>query len=78
MDPLCDSNFKNKYFAFILYLYRLTDYEDGLQYSFDRSHIEAEAIGSNLIVVSDTFLQSSFQVLYLELKYTCILVFSII
>ena len=60
MDPLCDSNFKNKYSAFILYLYKLTDYKDGLQYSFDRTHIEAEAIGSNLIVVSATFLQSYF------------------
>jgi len=55
MGPLCDSNFKNKYFifksAFILNLYLLIDSEDSLRYSFERTRIAAEVIVRNVIVV---------------------------
>ena len=51
IGPLYDSY--KQYFAFILnlYMYLLTDYEESLNYSFERKHLEAEAIVSNLNVV---------------------------
>jgi hypothetical protein len=51
MGLLNDSNLKNKYFAFILNLYLLTDSEDSLNYSFERNHFDAEFKVSNLLVV---------------------------
>ena len=44
----------------MLYLYMLTDYEDGFKYPFEGIHIEAEFIDKNLIVVYGTSKHSYF------------------
>ena len=60
MSSLCGPNFKYIYLNFILYFYMLTDYEDGLEYLFERTRISTEFIVSNLIVVQGTCMHSYF------------------
>jgi len=60
MSSLWGCNFKYSYFNCMLYLYMLTDSEDGFKYPFEGTHIEAELIDTNLIVVYDTSKHSYF------------------
>ena len=59
-SSLCGSNFKYIYLNFIVYLYMLTDSEDGLKYPFQRNHIEAEFKVNNLGVVCGTSIHNYF------------------
>lgn len=54
MSSLWGCNFKYSYSNCLLYLYMMTDSEDGFKYPFEGTHIEAEFIDTNLIVVHDT------------------------